>query len=1077
MKRDRSRDSHDGSRGRGRPEKTRRGSVSGAHVRLPSLSLSPRPSQTHRGRERKYHGAEASHDDDEPRADERRRSRSSDRRDPHFDDTRRGKTSPARDAYPHTGRRHERSSSPRHHSRPIHYSEHPRDRSFSPSSRKRPRSRSPLPFPPSRSKRSKRERERDRRRRADREERFERDRLKRHGPSRPDRTHSPSRRRSISPHYDVPHRRYTERGGHPNDPPRRRGPSPHWEANPDDHLAKPPRLRVDAKIRDPSRSPRPASRRSSFSRTHSPSRSIGPPQPPPPPPPPPRGPSDVGAHSRRSSPSFEPPRVEYAPRSPKDHASRRSRKKVKYRDESRLPSGGPLASGANSIEVGTFRRTDRRNSFETPEPSRDSGQKYLDDFPPVQTSPRANPDSPRYVSPASPVHPEARSSKSVDPHYHSRRYDKQMEHKSVVWLTCNSQHLTRDRTLPSVGPAGRQRRSQSPPRPPTGPLAQIHPRGRGFSRGAFRGGMASSRGGLNGTVSSRYDQRSASTNSNRGAVSPSSHAIPDRSYTPNVQEEEEESENGSRPPQDKAAEHTLKDETAAADRSPSPGPPPTAPTGPASSKFSFAFKTSAKTVAAPKPEISQKFSAAPRQDTQPIIDDRDRDLPKDTPREPASARARAEYHHSRAPPPEQPRTRKVIKTRRKLKPKPPLDPELAKSTSVYFRKPGNESVVGSGTYGKVFKGTHVYTKNLVALKRIRMEGERDGFPVTAMREVKLLQSLKHANIVELHEVMIEKNECYMVFEYLSHDLTGLLNHPTYKLDAAQKKHLAMQLFEGLDYLHKRGVLHRDIKAANILVSSDGILKLADFGLARFYAKRHQLDYTNRVITIWYRSPELLLGETRYGAAVDIWSAACVMVEIFTRHAIFPGDGGEISQLEKIYNILGTPNRKEWPGLADTPWFELLRPNYRKPNVFADKYRERVPAAAFDLLAEMFQYDPIKRPSAADVLEHPYFTTEQPPPRQAVEYVLPFQPVTCYADHFVDSRTSKVIGMSSSPRHFAAKRKNRKNSKEKHVVQQRPRRAGTRKKESDPHPLPGLSKNLSDRILRAKHPVSSGNLAR
>lgn len=265
-----------------------------------------------------------------------------------------------------------------------------------------------------------------------------------------------------------------------------------------------------------------------------------------------------------------------------------------------------------------------------------------------------------------------------------------------------------------------------------------------------------------------------------------------------------------------------------------------------------------------------------------------------------------------------------------------------------------------------------------------MEGERDGFPVTALREIKLLQSLRHPNIVDLHEVMIEKNECYMVFEYLSHDLTGLLNHPTYQLDAAQKKHLALQLFQGLDYLHTRGVIHRDIKAANILVSSDGILKLADFGLARFYAKRHQLDYTNRVITIWYRSPELLLGETRYGGAVDIWSAACVMVEIFTRHAIFPGDGGEISQLEKIYNILGTPVRKDWPGVADTPWFELLRPGYRRPNVFAEKYKERVPAAAFDLLAEMFQYDPTKRPSAADVLTHRYFTVEKPPPRQAIE---------------------------------------------------------------------------------------------
>ncbi|KAI1753367.1 kinase-like domain-containing protein [Xylaria castorea] len=592
------------------------------------------------------------------------------------------------------------------------------------------------------------------------------------------------------------------------------------------------------------------------------------------------------------------------------------------------------------------------------------------DFPPREISPHINPNSPRYNSPGSPQpYATGRSSKGGDPLYPSR-----------------SQHLPRDRKFPDpISTARRQRSSQSPPRLPTGPLSQANSRGRGFSRGGFRGGMASARGGLSDNISSRHGQWPAATSSSRDALSPSSHTVPARLNTPDAKDDDGEAENASQLPRDGQDEDKSKDERAAADQTSSPRPPPTAPTGPASSKFSFAFKTSTKNpVAAPKLEISQKFSAVPKKETHPIIDDRDRDLPKDTPREPASARARADYHHSRPPAPEQPRTRKVMKTRRKLKPKPPLDPELAKSISVYFRKPGNESVIGSGTYGKVFKGRHVYTKKLVALKRIRMEGERDGFPVTAMREVKLLQSFRHDNIVDLHEVMIERNECYMVFEYLSHDLTGLLNHPTYKLDAGQKKHLAMQLFEGLDYLHKRGVLHRDIKAANILVSNDGVLKLADFGLARFYAKRHQLDYTNRVITIWYRSPELLLGETRYGAAVDIWSAACVMVEIFTRHAIFPGDGGEISQLEKIYNILGTPNRKEWPGLADTPWFELLRPGYRKPNVFAEKYRERVPAAAFDLLAEMFQYDPIKRPSAADVLEHPYFTVEQPRARQAVE---------------------------------------------------------------------------------------------
>jgi CTD kinase subunit alpha len=334
----------------------------------------------------------------------------------------------------------------------------------------------------------------------------------------------------------------------------------------------------------------------------------------------------------------------------------------------------------------------------------------------------------------------------------------------------------------------------------------------------------------------------------------------------------------------------------------------------------------------------------------------------------------------REPPPEVPKT-KIVK-RKRMKARPALTPEHAASDSVYYRKPGNESVVGSGTYGKVFKGVHVYTKDMVALKKIRMEGERDGFPVTAIREVKLLQSLNHANIVKLREVMVEKNDCYMVFEYLSHDLTGLLNHPTFKLEQSHRKDLAKQLFEGLDYLHRRGVLHRDIKAANILVSNTGQLKLADFGLARFYAKRSKLDYTNRVITIWYRSPELLLGETQYGPAVDIWSAACVLVEIFTRHAIFPGDGGEINQLDKIYNVLGTPTVQDWPGIVDMQWFELLRPTERKPSTFEEKYRDRVTPMAFELLQAMFLYDPAARPAAADVLEHPYFTSEGPPAKRA-----------------------------------------------------------------------------------------------
>ena len=445
------------------------------------------------------------------------------------------------------------------------------------------------------------------------------------------------------------------------------------------------------------------------------------------------------------------------------------------------------------------------------------------------------------------------------------------------------------------------------------------------------------------------------------------------------------------------------------------------------SKFSFAFKAKAPTPVAAKsvPDLSLKMKDAPKKEN--LLD---RSNSKQPPRssDPANSRSKPDhrddyrsdrrherrerdykddarsrdsryddrnYHDSRQridrrPERDARRERdhspekvieKVIKKR--MKPRRTLPPELAESKSVYYRKPGNESVVGSGTYGKVFKAVHVYTKELVALKKIRMEGEKDGFPVTAVREIKLLQSIKHENVVCLQEVMVEHNDCFMVFEYLSHDLTGLLNHPTFKLEDSHKKHLGKQLFEGLNCLHRRGVLHRDIKAANILVSNTGQLKLADFGLARFFSKRGKPDYTNRVITIWYRSPELLLGETQYGPAVDIWSAACVMIEIFTRHAIFPGDGGEINQLEKIYNVLGTPTRSEWPQLVDMAWFELLRPTERKSNTFAEKYQERLTPAAFELLQAMFLYDPAKRPTAGDVLEHPYFTTEEPAPRQAI----------------------------------------------------------------------------------------------
>ncbi|KAK9469525.1 kinase-like domain-containing protein [Lipomyces arxii] len=295
--------------------------------------------------------------------------------------------------------------------------------------------------------------------------------------------------------------------------------------------------------------------------------------------------------------------------------------------------------------------------------------------------------------------------------------------------------------------------------------------------------------------------------------------------------------------------------------------------------------------------------------------------------------------------------------------------------AVYERK----AQVGEGTYGKVYKALNTVSNQMVALKKIRMEAERDGFPITALREIKLLQSVRHENVVSLLEMMVEKSSVYMVFEYVDHDLVGILTHPTFSLEHKHVKDLFRQLLDGLAYLHKRGVLHRDIKGSNILISSSGQLKIADFGLARFYNKhKSTIDYTNRVITLWYRPPELLLGATAYGAAVDIWGAGCLMIELYGGRAVFQGQD-EIQQLEAIYDVMGTPTKEMWPDFEKLPWYELVKPAEEKPSQFVKKFDRHLPPCGLDLAAQLLSLDPSKRPSAAVALQHDYFTKEDPAP--------------------------------------------------------------------------------------------------
>ena len=175
-----------------------------------------------------------------------------------------------------------------------------------------------------------------------------------------------------------------------------------------------------------------------------------------------------------------------------------------------------------------------------------------------------------------------------------------------------------------------------------------------------------------------------------------------------------------------------------------------------------------------------------------------------------------------------------------------------------------------------------------------MERELEGFPLTATREMMTLKDLKHPNVVDLKEIVMgtsetdkEMADIYMVFEYMDYDLDKILYTRKVKFTIPQVKNMARQMLDALFYCHDMGILHRDIKGANILLDKHGNVKLADFGLARIFGKRGR-KYTNRVVTLWYRAPELLLGATDYGVAVDMWSIGCLIFELICGKPLFVG---------------------------------------------------------------------------------------------------------------------------------------------------------------------------------------------
>lgn len=274
--------------------------------------------------------------------------------------------------------------------------------------------------------------------------------------------------------------------------------------------------------------------------------------------------------------------------------------------------------------------------------------------------------------------------------------------------------------------------------------------------------------------------------------------------------------------------------------------------------------------------------------------------------------------------------------------------------------------VGDGTFGCVWRAVNKQTGEVVAIKKMKKK-YYSWEECINLREVKSLRKMNHPNIVKLKEVIREHDILHFVFEYMECNLYQLMKDWGRPFSEVEVRNWCFQVFQGLAYIHHRGYFHRDLKPENLLVSKD-VIKIADFGLAREINSAP--PYTEYVSTRWYRAPEVLLQSSTYSHAVDMWAMGAIMAELFTLRPLFPGLS-EADEIYKICSVIGTPTENTWAhGLLLARSMNYQFPQL--PGVNLSTLMPTVSEAAVNLIRSLCSWDPQKRPTAAEVLQHPFF---------------------------------------------------------------------------------------------------------